>query len=156
MIIRSAENLCKNYESFSELAHATDEPIYITSNGEGDLVLLSIEAYETLKNSKKLTQSPKTKAKENEAMTTFVLGNTLREMYDTSPKGHQVTNIHVFAIYYARVIEDNRISKKEILRVAELPESYQTELSKGINLAAYADVKEDQVQRIKTIEAKYT
>ena len=88
-------------------------------------------------------------------MTVYVLGNVLKEMYETSARGQQVTNIHTFAIFYAKAIEEKRIGKKEILRVAGLPESYQTELSKGINLSAYVDVKQEQVERIRAIEAKY-
>lgn len=155
MIIKSAENLCKNYDAFSDLAHSTGEPIYITVDGEGDLVLLSIEAYEKLTASKQVTAIPQAPVKERENMTTFVLGNVLKEMYATSMRGQQVTNIHTFAIYYAKIIEDRKISKKEILRVAGLPESYQTEISKGINLAAYVDVKEEQVNRIRMIEANF-
>ena len=88
-------------------------------------------------------------------MTTYVLGNVLKEMYNSALRGQQVTNIHTFAIFYARAIEENRIGKKEILRVAGLAESYQTELSKGINLATYVDVKAEQANRIRSIEAKY-
>lgn len=32
----------------SNMAHASDEPIYITKNGYGDLVVLSIENYESI------------------------------------------------------------------------------------------------------------
>ena len=111
MIIKSAENLRKNYDVFSDLAHATGEPIYITANGEGDLVLLSIEAYEKLKGSSQtvITGVQKRK-KEGTAMTTYVLGNVLREMYSTSKRGQQVTNIHVFAIYYGNIIEREKVS----------------------------------------------
>ena len=155
MIIKSAENLCKNYRAFSEMAHASGEPIYVTLDGEGDLVLLSIEAYERLFNSSKSEVTEKKQMEENKNMTVYVLGNVLREMYNTSPRGQQVTNIHTFAIFYAKVIEEKRISKKEILRIAELPESYQTELSKGINLATYVDVKPEQAERIRAIEAYF-
>ena len=31
---------------FSKLAHEKEEPIYITKNGEGDLVVMSISAFE--------------------------------------------------------------------------------------------------------------
>lgn len=46
MIIKASAALRNDYASISELAKQTREPIYITKNGEGDLVLLSIEAYE--------------------------------------------------------------------------------------------------------------
>ena len=46
MIIKPSTVLRNNYSSISTLAHQSDEPIYITKNGEGDMVLMSIEAFE--------------------------------------------------------------------------------------------------------------
>lgn len=36
----------KNTSFISEICHESDEPIYITKNGYGDMVLMSIELYE--------------------------------------------------------------------------------------------------------------
>lgn len=38
----------RNTNEISELCHSKKEPVYITKNGYGDLVVLSIEAYEEL------------------------------------------------------------------------------------------------------------
>lgn len=46
MIIKASAALRNNYTSISNLAKETKEPIYITKNGEGDLVLMSIDAFE--------------------------------------------------------------------------------------------------------------
>ena len=46
MMIRPSAALRNDYAGISELAKSTGEPIFITKNGEGDLVLMSIEAYE--------------------------------------------------------------------------------------------------------------
>ena len=46
MIIKASASLRNDYGSVSSLAKETQEPIYITKNGEGDLVLMDIKAFE--------------------------------------------------------------------------------------------------------------
>lgn len=36
----------KNTSEISEMCHRTDEPIYITKNGYGDMVIMSMENFE--------------------------------------------------------------------------------------------------------------
>ncbi len=36
----------KNTSEISELCHQSDEPIFVTKNGYGDMVLMSMETYE--------------------------------------------------------------------------------------------------------------
>ena len=37
----------KNTSEISEMCHKTDEPIYVTKNGYGDMVIMSMEIYES-------------------------------------------------------------------------------------------------------------
>ncbi len=46
MIIKASAALRNDYARISNLAKESKEPIYITKNGEGDMVLMSIEAFE--------------------------------------------------------------------------------------------------------------
>jgi prevent-host-death family protein len=44
--IRPISDLRNKTHEISRLAHRTGEPVYITKNGEGDLVVMSVAAFE--------------------------------------------------------------------------------------------------------------
>jgi len=46
MLIKPSSALRNDYTGISDTAHQEGEPIFITKNGEGDLVVMSIEAFE--------------------------------------------------------------------------------------------------------------
>ena len=46
MTIMPSTSLRNQYNDISEKCKSTGEPIYLTKNGEGDLVVMSIEAFE--------------------------------------------------------------------------------------------------------------
>ena len=46
--IRPVSNLRNNFAEISKIVHETAQPVFLTKNGFGDMVVLSIEAYENL------------------------------------------------------------------------------------------------------------
>lgn len=46
--IRSSADLRNNYNEISTFCHEHAEPVFITKNGRGDLVVMSIELYDYL------------------------------------------------------------------------------------------------------------
>jgi len=47
--IKSISSLRNRSREIASICHKQDEPVYLTRNGEGDLVVMSIEHYERLK-----------------------------------------------------------------------------------------------------------
>ncbi len=48
-IIKPISSLRTRTREIATICHEQDEPVYLTTNGEGDLVVMSIEHYERLK-----------------------------------------------------------------------------------------------------------
>ena len=46
MEIKSSTSLRNQYNEISDYCRKSGEPVYLTKNGDGDLVVMSIEAYE--------------------------------------------------------------------------------------------------------------
>ena len=44
--IRPVSDLRNNFADISKIVHETSEPVFLTKNGYGDMVVMSIEAYE--------------------------------------------------------------------------------------------------------------
>ena len=53
-VIRKNADLKNSYADISEFCHKYREPVFITKNGEGDLVVMSIETYEEITGKRKL------------------------------------------------------------------------------------------------------
>ena len=66
----------RNTTEISELCHAKNEPLFITKNGYGDLVVMSIEAYE------EMLETAQTDAAINEAEGELVTGGELLDARD--------------------------------------------------------------------------
>jgi prevent-host-death family protein len=48
-VIKSISSLRNKTREIASICHDQDEPVYLTTNGEGDLVVMSINHYEKLK-----------------------------------------------------------------------------------------------------------
>lgn len=46
--IRPSSDLRNKYNEISDYCHKTNNPVFLTKNGSGDLVVMSIERYELL------------------------------------------------------------------------------------------------------------
>ena len=47
-MIRPVSDLRNNFAKISETVHETAQPVFLTKNGYGDMVVLSMEAYQNL------------------------------------------------------------------------------------------------------------
>lgn len=45
MIIKPSASIRQNYNEIADLCKSSGEPVYLTKNGEGDLVVLDIETF---------------------------------------------------------------------------------------------------------------
>lgn len=83
MIIKASAALRNDYTSISDMAKKTKEPIYITKNGEGDLVVMSIDAFEkreqTLKLRAKILQAEQERMNGVETLSVSQARKQLRE-----------------------------------------------------------------------------
>lgn len=86
MIIKPSAALRNDYTAISNMAKETKEPIYITKNGEGDLVLMSIDAFErreqVLKFREKILQAEQERLDGAETMSVSEARRWLRERMD--------------------------------------------------------------------------
>ena len=48
-MIRPVSDLRNNFAEISKVVHETAQPVFLTKNGYGDMVLLSMEAFENLR-----------------------------------------------------------------------------------------------------------
>ena len=88
MQIKSSTTLRNNYGDISSLAHQTQEPIFITKNGEGDLVVMSVEAYEerdkVLKHREAVLEAELTRLSGEPTFTIEEMKNRLKKLYTSA------------------------------------------------------------------------
>lgn len=85
MVIKSSTALRSDYTSVSNLAHETGDPIYITKNGEGDLVVMSTDAFdkreERLEQRARVLEAEARRLMGEESFTTDDVRAMLKEKY---------------------------------------------------------------------------
>lgn len=69
------------------------------------------------------------------------LGIELKRMYENAPSGEAVVHIHLFGIIYGQEIKNEEYNPREIIKISGIKESYITELSKGIKLSRFVQLK---------------
>ncbi|TDP58465.1 type II toxin-antitoxin system Phd/YefM family antitoxin [Aminicella lysinilytica] len=81
--IRPSTDIRNKYNEISSFCHDYGEPIYITKNGKGDLVVMSIEAYELLSGRAELV------SKLNEGIEAADKGDlySAKEVFDAAKEG---------------------------------------------------------------------
>lgn len=74
----------KNTANISELCHSTEGPVFVTKNGYGDMVIMSIESFHEIEEKLRMYQSvlaSMKEIKEGETMGARVSLNLLKEKY---------------------------------------------------------------------------
>jgi prevent-host-death family protein len=88
MQIKSSTSLRNDYGNISSLAHQTNEPIFITKNGEGDLVVMSIEAFENrekiLKHREAIMEAELSRLSGEKTYSISEMKNRLKEIYSSA------------------------------------------------------------------------
>ena len=85
MLIKSSTALRNEYDNLVKLAKENGEPIYITRNGEGEMVFLPIEDYEKreaeLKLLEKLLSAERNRIAGSPTYSTKVIRQELEDLY---------------------------------------------------------------------------
>ena len=88
MQIKSSTTLRNDYGNISSLAHQTQEPIFITKNGKGDLVVMSIESFEerdkVLKHREAVLEAELSRLSGEQTYTIKEIKKRLKEIYTSA------------------------------------------------------------------------
>ena len=75
-------------------------------------------------------------------MTTEQAARILRRMYDRGRQLEEVSAyLHLYGIKYAE--ELNSLSLPEVVKRADIPSSYPTEIYKGMKLSKYVEIRQE-------------
>ena len=74
-------------------------------------------------------------------MTAAELAVFLREMYDGAKRNEAACQVHLFGIKYAKELQECGYPLKEIVKESGISMGYLSEVSKGIKLSQYVELK---------------
>ena len=69
------------------------------------------------------------------------LAARLREMYDGAKRNEAACQVHLFGIKYAKELQECGWPLKDIVQQAGISMGYLSEVSKGVKLAQYVELK---------------
>ena len=87
MLIKPSAAIRQNYNEISELCKKTKEPVYLTKNGEGDLVVMDIDSFNRREKMLKLRETLLTVEAERLAGNKEYTGDELENYLDNELKG---------------------------------------------------------------------
>lgn len=70
------------------------------------------------------------------------LAALLRAMYDGAKRNEAACQVHLFGIKYAKELQECGCPLKEIVQLSGISMGYLSEVSKGVKLAQYVEMKE--------------
>jgi prevent-host-death family protein len=89
-IIKSSSELRKNYNSVAEICRTQKVPVFLTRNGEGDMVIMDIESYnrreEDLALAQRLTAIEMARATGTKDLTINEFERNMRKVISTKKK----------------------------------------------------------------------
>ena len=86
-MIRPVSDLRNNFSEISRVVHETKQPVFLTKNGYGNMVVLSMEAFENLQFESevyyKLKEAERQYAKDNKTHSTEEVLESIRKVIGT-------------------------------------------------------------------------
>lgn len=70
------------------------------------------------------------------------LAALLRAMYDGAKRNEAACQVHLFGIKYVKELQECGCPLKEIVQLSGISMGYLSEVSKGVKLAQYVELKE--------------
>ena len=75
-------------------------------------------------------------------MTDLELAEELRRMYDHAKRNDAACQVHLFGIKYAQELQACGCPLRHIVELSGISMGYLSEISKGVRLARYVELKE--------------